>query len=152
MRNKLLSYARKARRWAERLEEKECEEYDCFPRDLGGYCVIASIYLYKLLRDAGLNPRVIFNEDHAFVVCQGYLIDVTATQFNFCFKNDELATIDDPHPKVECFKIVPRGRHTKCGIWKLKGGIQTPRGILNFMEKHWEYEPHARIAKELLNV
>jgi len=70
------SIAREARRWAERLAGTHE-----FGEDLGGLCAVASGHLHKKLRDAGYKSVLATNDNHCFVLLNGYVVDITATQF-----------------------------------------------------------------------
>lgn len=39
--------------------------------------------LFKRLKRAGFNPEIAFVGCHCFVICNQYIIDVTATQYNY---------------------------------------------------------------------
>jgi len=62
--------------------EKLQADHGCWFGDLSGMCAIASFYLFRLLKKNGYKPAFAINEGHAFVVCGGYVVDVTATQFD----------------------------------------------------------------------
>jgi hypothetical protein len=72
--------ATRVRRWAEKYAE-ENNHYN----DLCGMCAIASGELWRELRREGGNPILCLKDDgpgaHVFVECSGYLVDITATQF-----------------------------------------------------------------------
>jgi len=79
--SKIKRIAKDVRKWAERLQEQE----QLWDNNLGCMCAIASYELFKRLRKARLDPTICFtNGDdggHAFISCQGHIVDVTATQF-----------------------------------------------------------------------
>jgi hypothetical protein len=50
-------------------------------RSLQGWCVKCSYKLFKKLRQKKLNPTFCASKYHCFVLCDDFLIDVTATQF-----------------------------------------------------------------------
>lgn len=64
------------RKWAEQYAKRH--HYDS---DLCGLCAISSARLSYKLEKAGIPHKIAHNDSHAFVVCNGYIIDVTATQF-----------------------------------------------------------------------
>lgn len=74
----LLACAKEARKIAENIAEKEG-----FPRDLEGLCARASAVLFELLEEKGFEPEigVSSTRPHVFVMAEGYIIDVTATQY-----------------------------------------------------------------------
>lgn len=53
-----------------------------FCRDLGGMCGIASVMLHKALMEEGIAADIVCNSWHAFLEYNGYIIDITATQFD----------------------------------------------------------------------
>lgn len=78
--NRALKIAREVRKWAEKLAADPLEG---FPEDLCGLCARASWRLHTLLRAEGIPSYVMFGRGHAFVYFQnGYVLDVTATQFH----------------------------------------------------------------------
>jgi hypothetical protein len=52
-----------------------------YPPHLSGACGIASVMLHDELTGAGMTPLIVAGDGHYFVVCEGWLVDVTATQF-----------------------------------------------------------------------
>lgn len=76
---KITSVAYKARKWAQTYADKH--GYDS---DLGCMCAIASAHLFKLLTKAGIKAKLAYNSKHCFVLSNGYLVDITATQFLGC--------------------------------------------------------------------
>lgn len=82
---KIKRIASNTRKWAEKYRTQEHQD---FGSDLAGMCGIAAYELFKRLDKAGLKPKYCFGDGHAFVKCDGYIVDVTATQF------------DDGHPEV----------------------------------------------------
>jgi hypothetical protein len=73
------------RQWALRHRNK----IDADP-DLCGMCAIAAGELHKRLSAAGLDSTIALrnssDEGHAFVICEGYIVDVTATQFGSIYR------------------------------------------------------------------
>ncbi len=51
--------------------------------DLEGACGICSYMVFVTLRNMGLRPTFHMNDDHCFVTCDRYWIDLTLTQFDF---------------------------------------------------------------------
>jgi hypothetical protein len=49
--------------------------------NLAGMCGYGSVMLYEALSEAGFKPKIAAGHGHWFVVCEGYLVDATATQF-----------------------------------------------------------------------
>jgi len=60
------------------------DEY--FP-NMGGFCLNASYLIFKTLKNNNYNPSIVINEEHSFVLCDGYLIDISAYQFNSKLEN-----------------------------------------------------------------
>jgi len=48
---------------------------------LAGLCGYASLLLDDVLKKKGYNPQIIKGRGHWFIKCEGYLIDITASQF-----------------------------------------------------------------------
>ena len=80
--NIIINVARAARRWIEKYATK-----NEFSKDLMCLCGIASGEIWKRLKNAGVKARIheyqAPGEGHCFVEAEGYLIDVTATQFAY---------------------------------------------------------------------
>lgn len=56
-------------------------EYKTFKPHLKGACAMASACIFDELIALGLSPKIVSSATHTWVVCDGWLIDVTATQF-----------------------------------------------------------------------
>lgn len=71
--------------------------------DLDGYCAICSFHIWKLLSKLGHKPKFALIKEiyssHCYVICQDYLIDITARQFG------------KKYPKI-CVR-----KHNKNGPW-----------------------------------
>jgi len=71
--------ASKVRHWAKNRD-------DCY-QDLWGWCGVCSVKIFKELQKIGKNPEFVMikkehvRSSHCIVICDGYIIDVTATQF-----------------------------------------------------------------------
>ena len=69
--------AEKIRRWAERANNNDT--------NLVNWCALCSYLIFKKLKKYNLDPEFcsvsIGYGSHCFVYCQGYIVDVTATQF-----------------------------------------------------------------------
>jgi hypothetical protein len=74
--------ARQTRGWAERYAR---DPFSSFTPTLAGMCAIASVELFRRLSAAGYAPFLAMSHadrcDHCFVVLDGRVVDVTATQF-----------------------------------------------------------------------
>jgi hypothetical protein len=66
---------------------------------LCGLCARASALLFEMLKNAGYNPRIAVSlrANHFFVLLNGHVIDITATQFNFA--NQERVHIETNEEK-----------------------------------------------------
>lgn len=51
------------------------------PADLCGFCMYGSIMVWQALKRLGRRPLLVEGAGHWFTHCDGYLIDVTASQF-----------------------------------------------------------------------
>lgn len=76
---KIKKIALQVRQWCEKVNN----DYNLFDDDFAGMCGIASVYLYKQLKKHGMRPKIVENNAHCFIVCEGYIVDVTATQFGY---------------------------------------------------------------------
>lgn len=74
---------KKVRKWA----EKKVEEHGGFGADLDCFCAIGARELFRALckENRFENITLCLNidgiSDHCFVMCDGYIVDVTASQF-----------------------------------------------------------------------
>lgn len=69
-----------------------------FDSDLTGMCCIASAKLFETLVQSGYNPTLAMAEHdddsaHCFIICDDYVLDITATQFG-------MAPIETIHEKI----------------------------------------------------
>lgn len=74
---KITEIARETRIWA----DNERKRFN-FDETLCGMCAKASAELWRRLTKAGLSTKIIENDCHCYVICEEYLVDITATQFN----------------------------------------------------------------------
>lgn len=88
LRRRLYNFAYSSRLWAEK--KSSYNTYLC------GMCARSSANLYKRLKRYRFNPKIHCSRvgygGHVFLSCSGYIIDVTATQF------------DSSYPKVLIYK------------------------------------------------
>tara|TARA_Y100000310_G_C20551514_1_gene748328 strand:- start:357 stop:785 length:429 start_codon:yes stop_codon:yes gene_type:complete len=79
---KIHALAVETRQWAERFREQHKNH---FQRNLQGMCAVTSAYLFKRLTDEGLYPKIGYARarfvGHVFVICNGLVVDVTASQY-----------------------------------------------------------------------
>jgi hypothetical protein len=50
-------------------------------KHLAGYCGYGSVLVWQRLKEAGRSPQMVQGHGHWFTICDGFLVDVTATQF-----------------------------------------------------------------------
>ena len=74
---KIIELATKAREWA---VEQQKIGWIYGPR-LKGLCAITTAHLFILLQESGIKATIVTNRKHCFLTTNGYLVDVTATQF-----------------------------------------------------------------------
>jgi hypothetical protein len=79
----------KIREIAEKVRKSCLKKYKSrFPDTLEGCCSIASGRLFKELSKNGFHPIIVEVDNdsemccHCFIICNGYLVDITATQFD----------------------------------------------------------------------
>jgi len=91
--------AERARQWAEHVIDTEWAAHNMYGPTMSGFCALAAIELFRRLYNAGFDPRLVlstdtgqpyiyardgcidYGEGHCYVLCDGYVIDITATQF-----------------------------------------------------------------------
>ena len=66
--------------YEEAMERGDSEYYNC-TESLGGMCARASALLSTLLTQAKIKHELAYGDGHVYIECDGYVIDVTATQF-----------------------------------------------------------------------
>ena len=72
----IIELATCARNWAETSRHRHN-----WPADLRGMCAIANSHLYRVLKDRGIRFWLVENDHHVFLLRNGRVLDVTATQF-----------------------------------------------------------------------
>ena len=87
---------------------------DVDPETLECMCAYASTVLQYVLRCHGADAKFASNSGHAFVVLNGYGVDITATQFNHYY--------DDRGPRFKSVEVLdltnlPAGRLS--GMWQI---------------------------------
>lgn len=87
--------ANEVRKWAEHIQKTTDDEYG-YDEDLCGLCAIASARLHFRLKQHNIESTIIHGWAHVFLVIEGVVVDVTATQFAW--------TVEDitgrPVPKI----------------------------------------------------
>jgi hypothetical protein len=71
---------RQAYRIRKKLELEYKDSY-LITKDLCGACFIASFEFADYLWSRGVKVKLVMNEFHCFLIKDGYIIDITATQF-----------------------------------------------------------------------
>jgi hypothetical protein len=109
LKSKLLHAGRRVRRWAELARTKRnIRRWDS---DLFGACATASTRLLIYLRRRGIKATVHMNDGHCFIKAGGYILDVTATQF------------DEMSPKVLLTRHSTRWYHETRWIFRTPAGL-----------------------------
>jgi len=94
--------AKRVRNWGERLQQavgmNEPSAQFWF-EDLGMMCGVCTYKLFKELTAAGYSPVFANSDCHAFILLDGYIVDVTATQFGVTRK-----VMIRKHKKKEAFE------------------------------------------------
>jgi hypothetical protein len=118
--NLIRNIAKRVRRRAERYADQKG-----FTDDLAGLCAHASTVLRDELKKVGIRARLAGNMYHAFLTYKGYVIDVTATQFDSYLKDIKgYGYTWTPYPPVmirpiSSFKSMD---HTEDNYWKINRG------------------------------
>lgn len=116
--SKIRNIARRIRRWAVLQAAKHN-----FPDDLQGLCAIAARRLFLEFKNEGYSPKIAYQKNHCFVLVDGYLVDVTATQF--------------AHAEV----VVRRFTNVKGWYWEVQRTYTTVRGFNSRLRKdRWPHE------------
>lgn len=92
----------KLREIAARARKEFIKKNTTYDRSLLGACGEASVFLAQMLKNEGFNPKIVLGNGHFFVVCDGLLVDITASQFG---EDDvvvaQLDEINRRHPKKD---------------------------------------------------
>ena len=128
MKSKLRDIAKLARAKCEKVNNK----HKLFPDTLDGMCGIASAYLFNQLKKHKLNPTLAENHGHCFVLCGGYVIDITASQFGF-----RRVVIEE--------KEELRGD----GWWKIENKFRSLKRFNTHQKKTWPKFQHYKIVEHL---
>lgn len=107
VRDQLRLIALKARQWA------EDNKPSFINRNLEMMCARASGELFKKLKRAGFKPVLVFEDCHCYVVCNRYIIDITATQYNYWSFLEAAHRKDRPYNRVEIVRY-ETGRKDRC--------------------------------------
>lgn len=79
MNRKLRNIGKIARRKSEEIVNEM--EYGLIFEGLCGFCARGSAILFNELKKRGYEAKIVEGDGHFYVECEGYIIDVTATQF-----------------------------------------------------------------------
>jgi hypothetical protein len=125
--------ATNTRKWAESYQARH--QLDFTP-NLCGMCSLASYELFKRLKRANLDPKYCLTPHHAFIKCQGHIVDVTATQFY------------NEHQPVTVVK--PRGQNKF--YWNKPTYHKTRKEIIKALAADWpEFQVHPEIREAVLS-
>lgn len=136
----LIQVAKEVRKWAFNSFGEDA------PDDLNCFCAICSFEIFRRLKSSGHKP--IFHqincpsgsESHCIVECEGYSIDVTATQFN------------DYHSAVNVFpKSQTMLGQIYCWYWDLKHSVfkgKTRKDIAKIMSVWEESQIHPSFQRK----
>lgn len=126
---KIREIAKQARRWGERIAENY-EELDSSTEELEYLCAICSAHLFCLLKKEGYDPVIVENDEHCFVLCDGKLVDVTASQFN---KN----------PKVICREYI---EDEEISYWQIENQYDSVERFMLF-QNHSDWPDNQKASK-----
>ncbi len=127
----------------ERAERLQQERPERFPADLAGLCMVASAWSFLTLSGLGLKPkfavakpswRIYGNSEHVFVVVDGLLLDVTATQFGM--------------PAKVCVR--PVGAKRTPSYWKIVATADSLEDLKTLLLKRgWKLEDTKKLDPKL---
>lgn len=134
---KIRECAKQAREWAEEVTGPE-GPYKYIDESMCGLCAIASVYLGYLLKKAGYQPIYALRvSNHCFIVCEGFVIDVTATQFN--------------RKPIEILPVLEARKHCdRWGsvIWSIDESFTSPHYLVRRLKKdNWPEEQVPKIKE-----
>ena len=127
--DKLHKIAKSARAKCERVNNK----HDLFPDTLDGMCGIASAYLFKELKRYKLNPTLAENNNHCFILCKGYIIDITASQFGY------RRVVVEEKEELE-----------GDGWWEVENTFKSLKKFNTHQKKTWPEFQHYKVVEHLL--
>ena len=132
----LYCIARQIRTHSERIAEKK----RWFGLSLDGFCAHGAVLLYQALSGLGLRPQLAVSEDddscgHCFVLCEGHIVDVTATQFG---KSEVEILAYSQDPQDELFPW----------FWRARQLFDSPQELAAFLEDEgWPAEQIPCVAQ-----
>jgi len=83
--------------------------------NLQGWCGVASYILTKTLKSCGFKPRMVYglyeflDEEHVWVEVDGYIVDITASQFGVCRKDNVYMVPFDKADRKGKFRGIAEG-------------------------------------------
>lgn len=130
--------AHRVRRWAEKIAQKYPDYFG--EEDLSCLCGVASGKLLWTLKQAGIKAQIAVSECHAFVLWNGYVVDITATQIPY------------GREKVEIFKESMIDEMNDHDLWwyDIKRKFNSITAFINFQrEVDWSIEQRYSRYKNL---
>ncbi len=123
--------ARRVRRWADKMATRLTDDVYINRRDLKGMCGIASYRLAEELEKEGVPHKICYIYQHAFVIAEDHVVDVTATQFGkgkVVFRKD---------PKGGVWENEDREFFSKDEFkeWQVEAGWHEEHQVVHFSEK-----------------
>lgn len=148
MKNNILlieDLANKARLWAEEYAKSDT---DVFSNKLDSMCAIASSYLSSQLTNNDIRNHIALYEGvgfaHCFIVTDHYLIDITATQFNY-------KTHPNPAKSIEIHSLGENNLDIE--FWKISKLFKNSNQLLHYQIKNdWPIEQRIDRDKALLKL
>ncbi len=122
---KIKQIATSAREWAEKTNAELGHPYH---DDLMGMCAIASMHLTNQLRRAKLHRKhdisIAYNDNHCFVLVDGVIVDITATQFD-AHRNEKVFVQKHEHVDHRWY-------------YKKERSFKEPKELKKYLKKkHW---------------
>lgn len=99
----------RVRKWAELVNEL-LGKWDS---NLAEMCGICSLKLFEELRKEGLKPVFVVNQEHAYVLCNNHIVDVTATQFRKPYRRVEIRKADEKNFDIRHWVIEEKLRSSR---------------------------------------
>lgn len=90
---------------------EEIGKSNCFPDNLCGLCLRASVQLFVVAGDYGMDIEMVGGFGHCYNMCDGWIIDVTATQFGI---TDRVMVV----PPREIPELVRNPNWTRVGTYR----------------------------------
>lgn len=128
---KVYRIALRAREWAEGVvRRKRLDPTLC------GMCAIASGHLHRKLRKAGFRSVLATHDAHCFVLLNGYVVDITASQF---------MEFERKRVLLRPLRELPRGEAWYDASWHITHTSTTRRGMRKYqVDQGWH--PNEAVA------